>query len=464
LKVKLFVLSALVLLSSINGIFFNNPIGVSAQEYENVDDYIPAGINEMVEDYSNGDPGMYNADNGYSSSIDSDINQQDNSEYSTSNNSYEPTQDYGAISSKDTEYSSYDNYEYSSNNEYSQDEYSDKSYGGNDYPPKEPKKFTCPDSGIVVDKEENCPLVCPAGTDLEGHLIAAGSNLQVVCDEDAAAQFETCGTGTDLAGVLVANAPEDCNIFATCDASDPLGQALGLSPTQTVEVADEQLCQLEVPAPVEIFQCPTEATTEVPFLNPALAGANVTDIALCSVATPAVQCEEGSTLQGVWVHPDDTETCDLVIPPPPTPPLVTNLQAQCLKCADLAVFAATPANVNNLATAAAELRGSTTSNIFTVCDDTNPRTGFNALITNAAVETAFDTCLDNAGVNPGNGTSTLAALQPQSLSLQEMSFTTNALPEAGISTFSSPPARGTEDLSALDKIAKLKEQWMELTP
>ena len=290
MKAKLFVLAALVLLSSINGIFFNNPIGISAQEYENVDDYSTAGINEMVEDYiSYDDDPTYNGN-------------------------------------EEAEYSSYDNSEYSSNNEYVQDdysttynpssyedEYSDNSYGDNYYPPKEPKKFTCADSGIVVDKEENCPLVCPAGTDLEGHLVAAGSNLQVVCDEDA--QFETCPEGTDLAGVLVANEPEDCAIFATCDANDPLGQALGLTGAETVEVADPQLCELNVPVPPEILECPTEPTMEVPNLNPELAGASVTDIALCSVATPAVQCGAGN-LEGVWVHPDETDTCDLVIPPP----------------------------------------------------------------------------------------------------------------------------------------------------
>jgi len=234
LKAKLFVLSALVLLSSINGIFFNIPIiGVSAQQYEEVDNYGTAENNQMVEDnnYSyDDDSSNIKEENDYKN-IDPVMNQ-DNSEYSTYNNSYEPPQ-YNGDGNEETEYSSYDNYEYSSdNNEYSQDDYStyqddysDESYADNYYPPKEPKKFTCPGSGIVVDKEANCPLVCPAGTDLAGHLVKAGSNLQVVCDEDAV-QFETCGAGTDLAGVLVTNAPADCNIFATCDANDPLGQAL----------------------------------------------------------------------------------------------------------------------------------------------------------------------------------------------------------------------------------------------
>ena len=45
-------------------------IGVNAQEYENVDDYIPAGINEMVEDnnysYDDDDSSNYKEENDYS--------------------------------------------------------------------------------------------------------------------------------------------------------------------------------------------------------------------------------------------------------------------------------------------------------------------------------------------------------------------------------------------------------------
>jgi hypothetical protein len=236
LKVKLFVLAALILLSSINSIFNSIPIiGVSAQEYEEID-YGNTGINEMVENYLYEEPSAYNTDNGYSN--------------------------------EEAEYSSYNNYEYSSNNEYVQDdystynpgsyekEYSENSYDENYYPPKEPKIFTCPDSGIVVDYEADCPVVCPSGTDLEGHLVAAGSNLQVACDEDAL--FETCGAGTDLDGVLVANAPEDCTIFATCDANDPLGRALGLTGIETVEVADPRLCLLNVPSNTNHYMWTTQ--------------------------------------------------------------------------------------------------------------------------------------------------------------------------------------------------------------
>jgi hypothetical protein len=55
-------------------------------------------------------------------------------------------------------------------------------------------------------------------------------------------------------------------------------------------------------------------------------------------------------------------------------------------------------------------------------------------------------------------------LLPQSLasSLQKNTLTTNVIPEGGIPTFSSHSSQGTEDLSALEKTTKLKEQWMKL--
>jgi hypothetical protein len=68
-------------------------------------------------------------------------------------------------------------------------------------------------------------------------------------------------------------------------------------------------------------------------------------------------------------------------------------------------------------TAASEFRRSTTSKIYNVCDDRDPRIGFNAL-TVTAVETAFDTCLKNAApVNPG----TSSLVQTQASSIQENS-------------------------------------------
>src|SRR5688500_3153263 len=280
------------------------PIGASAQEYETIDDYSNGNINEMVESYSYDEPNTYNADDGY--------NNDQNSEYSTYN-SYEPTS-YG---NSEQEYSSYDDYEnlYSqyleddNSNSYEKDNngYYEDSYDKNNYPPKEPKKFTCPDSGIVVDKQENCPVVCPAGSALEGHFVKAGSDLQKVCNEE---ELQTCGTGTDLEGVKVSNAAEDCDLFFTCTATTNLGRALGGS----VEVADPLLCQLNVPPQIQTTECPS--VTEDPTVNPNLAGATVTDRDLCFAATPAVQCGPDTTLEGVWVHRDETEICDLVIPPP----------------------------------------------------------------------------------------------------------------------------------------------------
>jgi hypothetical protein len=578
----------LLLLSGISSIFNNNMpiIGVSAQDYGLVNDYGSSyenNNNGMVESYSYEEPNIYNTDTGYRNFDPSIVEQ--NSEYSSYDNSYgPPTPDYGDGNVEDyssydnsygpptpdygdgnvEDYSSYDNFGYPPNNYYDE-----ASYDSNYYPPMKPQKFTCPDSGLVVDKPESCPVICPVESTLQGHFVAAGSNLTQICNVDKQV-LETCGPDTDLRGVFVTDAtPEQCNIFATCDFRTPLGEALGLNSTQTVEVADAQLCELDipdVPPPTQLFTCPSEPTEDVPFPNSNMAGELVTSLELCQVATPAVLCPVGTPLNGTWVNPNSTKTCNIEIPraidldvcparspenpnvnpdlegalvtderlcEAPTAPnicpegtdlagvyanitatdttacdidvqidLTTNLQAQCLKCADLAVFAASPTNAGNFATAASELRGSTTSNIFTVCDDANPRTGFNALVGNSAVETAFDTCLDNAGVNPGNGTSSLS--QAQALSLQENSVTTNVKSEAEIPTVSesvqalesalqensvttnvkpgaetstfdekmSPPpffppkiAQEIEDSSStLTKIDKLKQQWLDLLP
>ena len=46
--------------------------------------------------------------------------------------------------------------------------------------------------------------------------------------------------GIDLPGVYVDNPATQCNIFDTCDDTTPLGEALGLTTGETVEVADER--------------------------------------------------------------------------------------------------------------------------------------------------------------------------------------------------------------------------------
>ncbi len=570
LKVKLFVLAALVLVSSITSIFNSIPIiGVSAQEYEEINDG-SNGNEEMVENYYyDEEPSLANTDNGYNNNFDPSMDEQ-NSEYS-SYNSYEPASyDNG----EEKEYSSYDNYENSYNSEYVNDdyssdnsgsyekEYSENSYDENYYPPKEPKTYTCPDSGIVVDYEADCPVVCPDGTALEGHLVLSGSNLEQVCNEE---QLDVCGVGTDLEGVFVSNAPGDCNIFDTCGASTPLGRELGLIGAQTVEVADDRLCQLTIPdggqqlttcagvansnlppdaivtdqrlctAAIPAVQCGGATTLEGVWVVPPATtekcnidfpppvetfpcdgvsgnnlppGARVTNIELCRAATPAVQCVSGD-LQGVWVHPSQQAAiCSIDIPtlvpcdgvsgnnlppgavvtnielcraatpavqcPAPIPgvpgsgsdlagvwvdpadiqqcnispadiTLERNPQAQCLKCADLAVHFSGNNAEEPIANA---LIGTTTSNLFTVCQATDPRPGFNTLIpmgcTGACpttpppaptpVESAFSRCLTNAGNLPGTEprTGDTVTVPPPSIALQENSLTTNIEPQSEI--------------------------------
>ena len=241
--------------------------------------------------------------------------------------------------------------------------------------PKDPKdtKFTCPGSGLVVDKKENCPIICPPESALAGHLVKAGSVIAEACSVDTPLQ-ETCGDATDLPGVLVSDATTDCNldIFATCDDTTNLGMALGLAPDRTVEVADVQLCDLEIP----------EVT-----------------------------------------------------------PVAEDPQAQCLKCADLALNFGSN---NQEAGTATALIGTTTDNIFTVCQEEEPQAGFNDLIPGGAppvasenaIEDAFDDCLVNAaGEPPGPGPGTIA---PTALS-QENSLTTNTKSEAEIPSVNAEP-------------------------
>ena len=62
---------------------------------------------------------------------------------------------------------------------------------------------------------------------------------------------------------------------------DPLGKALGLTPGETIEVADDELCQLAIPNDVVLEQC--GPTDNIP-------NALVTDTRLCNVATAANIC------------------------------------------------------------------------------------------------------------------------------------------------------------------------------
>src|SRR5215208_5214650 len=77
------------------------------------------------------------------------------------------------------------------------------------------------------------------------------------------------------------------------------------------------------------------------------------------------------------IGPNGTQGIQGIQGPPGPVNVTTNTEIQCLKCADLAVFAS-----GNFPTASSEgsrLRGTNTTNIFTVCDDANPRPGFNGL-------------------------------------------------------------------------------------
>ncbi len=211
------------------------------------------------------------------------------------------------------------------------------------------------------------------------------------------------------------------------------------------------------------------------------------------------ECEEGP-FTGFFVS--DLIFCDVELPAGPQGPpgprgqtgpagpggsafdATTDFKSQCLKCADLAVFRAlstteVPAPIFisfPQREASHDLAGPsvTRNTIFNVCQaptDQAQITEFNALVDitdntqEALIEDGFSFCVTNAPTQPQPPASPLL---PQSLasSLQENSLTTNVKPEAGISTFSAPTiAQGTEeDLSALEKTTKLKQQWLDLLP
>ena len=159
MKVTLFAVGALILLSSITSIF-NNLVVVdtSAQLYDE------DAVDALIEKYEK--QGDYYADK-YKGPVNSDPSssstyEQGSNEYSSYDN-YEPS-DYG--NSYDSSYSNDDGYG-AKNSYYMDDKYSK-------YPPKENKKYTCRDSGLVVDKKENCPVICPTGSTLAGHFVKAG--------------------------------------------------------------------------------------------------------------------------------------------------------------------------------------------------------------------------------------------------------------------------------------------------
>ena len=405
MKVTLCAIGALILLSSMTGIF-NNLVVVdtSAQPFEKED------RNEKIENNYN-----YEETTSYHNDMYKGYEEQNPNEYSSYDN-YDRA-DYGKP--YDSSYNNNDGYAADTKTSYNtmDDKYSKspttdnkyecqrgpfegffvssvefcdikihddrKDFKKIDYDKKDPKdtKFTCPDSGLVVDKKENCPIICPPGSALEGHLVKAGSVIAEACSVDTPLQ-QTCGDQTDLPGVLVRTAPDDCNInFDRCAFDTNLGEALGLEETEFVEVADEQLCALEIP----------EVTT---------------------------------------------------------PPVATNPQAQCIKCADLAVFAGLN-DINPPGTepesfpqqeASADLRAA--AGVFTICQETGTdrQDAFDTQvdITNTAqetlIESAFDSCLDDAPQPP-----TVLQTQSSIASSQENSLTTNIKSEAEIPSANTEP-------------------------
>jgi hypothetical protein len=159
-------------------------------------------------------------------------------------------------------------------------------------------------------------------------------------------------------------------------------------------------------------------------------------------------------LAGVWVNSTATGIAQCNISPADIT-LERNPQAQCLKCADLAIFSAgTTGNAfTDSQLAARELRGNTTltTNVFTVC--ANPTqatqvTAFNTLVTSTTAESAFLNCLTDAAANPGTepraGT---PAPPPVTTGLQANSLTTNIQSEAEIPSFNTETQN--PDLNAL---------------
>jgi hypothetical protein len=248
-----------------------------------------------------------------------------------------------------------------------------------------------------------------------------------------------------LEGVYVTDPTTQCNIvYPTCDDTTPLGQALNLTAGSSVEVVDSQLCNLDIP---DVFVCP-------PGTN--LAGDIVTDTSLCNAAAPAVQCASGTDLAGIWVNPTATASCNIS---PADILLTTNPQAQCLKCADLAIFGAPSGQQDDVAL---ELRGGGTgnNNVFTVCSTSpDPRTAFNALVSQSGSETFFSDCLTDAAANPGT-----QQLQTQALSLQENSFTTDIQAQNEIPATTDIQAQNeipaTTDIQA-QELQELQEQVVQ---
>ena len=162
-------------------------------------------------------------------------------------------------------------------------------------------------------------VVCDLDTPMGGAVVTDPLLCQAPNDNNK------CPADTDLEGVYVMDTASDCNIFATCDAGTALGKALGMQ--NEFKVADEVLCDLEIPPEVELFQC----------IGGPMEGAIVTDELLCEAPNSGNKCPPGSDLEGAYVM-DPLTQCNLDIPEPIECPesgfLVTD-EANCpIKCPD----------------------------------------------------------------------------------------------------------------------------------
>ena len=133
--------------------------------------------------------------------------------------------------------------------------------------------------------------VCDSGF-FEGFVVENES----VCDT-VFNKISVCGPTSDVAGMLTTN-PESCNLLTTCDANSNLGQSLGNTP---ITVVDEELCNLEIPEQIEVFQCD---------LDTPMGGVLVTNPLLCQAPNDSNKCPSGTDLSGAYVM-DPASDCTI---------------------------------------------------------------------------------------------------------------------------------------------------------
>jgi hypothetical protein len=238
--------------------------------------------------------------------------------YGKNQEGYSSYNDYGS-----SEYGSYgDSY-----NNIGYDEGNTYSDYGTYYPPEKPdkKKFTCPDTGIIVDKEENCPVVCPPGSLLEGQLAVPGSDLEQICNFP---DVEICADDTQLAGLLVADTDqtndgqeEACSPFDICPEGTVLEGVAVLDDRDPTTPLPEELCTLN-----GLEKCPDGTPQEGHFVmgdgNLATNGVDpdiptTYDSMLAEICNAdgdgALECPADTDLGGVLVK--DLANCELNVCP-----------------------------------------------------------------------------------------------------------------------------------------------------